>query len=150
MNTQKGMTMVELVVATAVTGIIVVFLGTAIYQILTVTGYGNNRLIAAHELENASYRFNLDGQQAVAASGGSGLALTLSDNSTVTYALTGTELRRTAGGNNIILARNIASLNFSVSNRVITMSLTSSLVGRDSVSENGTYQVYLRPTGGGS
>jgi len=149
MNTQKGMTMVELVVATAVTGIIVVFLGTAIYQILTVTGYGNNRLIAAHELENAAYWLNRDGQQSITASGGSGLSLTLSDNSTVTYALTGTELRRTAGGNNIILARNIASLNFSVSNRVITMSLTSSLVGRDSVSENGTYQVYLRPTGGG-
>ncbi len=149
MNTQKGMTMVELVVATAVTGIIVVFLGTAIYQIMTVTGYGNNRLIAAHEMENAAYWFNLDGQQAVTASGGSGLSLTLSDNSTVTFSLTGTELRRTTGGNNMILARNIASLNFSVSNRVITMSLTSSPEGRDNVSENGTYQVYLRPTGGG-
>lgn len=149
MNVQKGMTMVELVVATAVTGIIVAFLGTAIYQIITVTGYGNNRLIAAHELENAAYWFNLDGQQAIAASGGSGLSLTLSDNSTVTYSLTGTELRRTTGGVNMILARNIASLNFSINNRVIAMSLTSSPEGRDNVSENGTYQVYLRPTGGG-
>lgn len=149
MNTQKGMTMVELVVTVAVTGIIIAFLGTAIYQIITITGYGNNRLIAAHELENAAYRFNLDGQQATAASGGSGLSLTLSDNSTVTYSLTGTELRRTAGGVNTILARNIASLNFSVANRVITMSLTSTPEGRDNVSENGTYQVYLRPKGGG-
>ncbi len=149
MNMQKGMTMVELVVATAVTGVIVAFLGTAIYQIITVTGYGNNRLIATHELENAAYWFNFDGQQAIAASGGSGLSLTLSDNSTVTYSLTGTELRRTSGGNNMILARNITNLIFSVSNRVITMSLTSSPEGRDNVSENGTYQVYLRPTGGG-
>jgi prepilin-type N-terminal cleavage/methylation domain-containing protein len=102
-NTQKGMTMVELVVATAVAGIIVVSLGTAIYQILTVSGYGNNRLIAAHELENAAYWFNRDGQQAVSASGGAGLSLTLSDNSTVNYSLSSAELRRTAGGNAIIL-----------------------------------------------
>jgi prepilin-type N-terminal cleavage/methylation domain-containing protein len=148
-NTQKGMTMVELVVATAVAGIIVVFLGTAIYQILTVSGYGNNRLIAAHELENAAYWFNRDGQQAVSASGGAGLSLTLSDNSTVNYSLSSAELRRTAGGNAIILARNIISLSFSVSNRVVTMSLASSPEGRDNVSENGTYRVYLRPTGGG-
>ena len=149
MNAQKGMTLVELIVAVAVTGVIVTFLGTAIYQILTVTGFGNDWLTAGHELENAAYWLNRDGQQSITASGGSGLSLTLSDNSTVTYALTGTELRRTAGGNNMILARNIASLNFSVNNRIITMSLTSTPEGRDNVSENGTYQVYLRPTGGG-
>jgi prepilin-type N-terminal cleavage/methylation domain-containing protein len=145
LNTQKGMTMVELIVATAITGVIVVFLGTAIYQILSVTGYGNDRLSAAHDLENTAYWFNLDGQRAVAASGGSGLALTLSDNSTVTYTLTGIELRRNAGGAYMVLARNVASINFSISNRVITMSLTSSPTGRYGVSENGTYQVLLRP-----
>ena len=141
--------MVELVVTTAVTGVIVAFLGIVIYQILNVTGYGNDRLIAGHELENAAYWLNRDGQQASAASGGSGLALTLSDNSSVTYSLSGTELRRNAGGAYIILARNITGLNFAVSNRVITMSLTSAPQGRYSVSENGTYQVNLRPTGGG-
>jgi prepilin-type N-terminal cleavage/methylation domain-containing protein len=149
MNTQKGMTIVELVVATAITGIIVVLLGTAIYQILNVTGYGNDRLNASHDLENASYWFNFDGQRAITASGGSGLALTLSDNSTVTYALTGTELRRNAGGAYMVLAWNVASLNFSISNRVITMSLTSSPSGRYDASENGTYQVYLRPAEAG-
>ena len=65
MNRQKGMTMVELVVAIAITGIIVAFLGTAIYQIITVTGYGNDRLTAVHELQNAAYWFNLDGQEAI-------------------------------------------------------------------------------------
>jgi prepilin-type N-terminal cleavage/methylation domain-containing protein len=149
MNAQKGMTMVELIVVIAVTGIIVVFLGTAIYQIMTVTGYGNSRLIAAHELENAAYWLNRDGQQATAASGGSALALTLSDNSSVTYSLAGTELRRSAGGDIIALARNITSLNFSVSSRVITMSLTSSPEGRYDASANGTYRVYLRPSEAG-
>jgi prepilin-type N-terminal cleavage/methylation domain-containing protein len=148
MNTQKGMTIVELVIATAIIGIIVVFLGTAIYQILNVTGYGNDRLSAAHDLETAAYWLNFDGQQSIAAIGGSSLALTLSDNSTVTYALTGTELRRTKGGAYMVLARNVAGIGFSVSNRVITMSLTSSPSGRYAVSENGTYQVNLRPAAG--
>ena len=149
MNSQRGMTIVEMVVATALTGIIVVFLGTAIFQILNVTGYGNDRLMAAHDLENASYWFNFDGQQAVAASGGSGLALTLSDDSTVTYTLTGTELRRSAGGAYMVLARDITNASFSISDRVITMSLTSSPSGRHDVSENGTYKVYLRPAEAG-
>jgi YD repeat-containing protein len=143
------MTVLEMVVATAVTGIIVVFLGTAIYQILNVTGYGNDRLTAAHDLENAAYWLNYDGQRAITASGGSGLALTLADNSTVTYTLTGTELRRNAGGAHMVLAYNAAAVSFSVSNRVITMSLVSVPTGRFGVSENGTYKVYLRPAEAG-
>lgn len=146
MNDQKGLTMVELIMVIAVTGIIVVFLGTAIYQIITVTGYGNSRLVATHELENATYWFNRDGQQAISAAGGSGLALTLSDNSSVTYSLSGTELRRSSGGDNMVLARNISNYSFSVIDRVITMSLTSTPEGRYGVSENGTYRVYLRPS----
>jgi prepilin-type N-terminal cleavage/methylation domain-containing protein len=148
-NAQKGMTMVELVVATAVTGIIIFFLGTVVYQILSVTGYGNDRLVAAHDLENAAYWFNLDGQQAVTAGGDGGLALTLSDNSTVTYTLTGTELRRNAGGAYTVLARNITGLSFTTSGRVITMFLVSSPPGRYGVSENGTYRVQLRPAEAG-
>jgi prepilin-type N-terminal cleavage/methylation domain-containing protein len=145
MNGQKGMTMVELLVAIAVTGIIVAFLGTAIYQIITVSGYGNDRLTAMHELQNSAYWFNFDGQGAKSAVGGGGLILTLTDNSTITYSLAGTELRRTAGGAPMTLAKNIASADFSIDNRVITMSLTASPEGRDDVSENGTYKVYLRP-----
>ena len=145
MNGQKGMTMVELVVAIATTGIIVAFLGTAIYQIITVSGYGNDRLTATHELENIAHWFNIDGQGAKAATGGSALTLTMTDNSSITYTLAGTEIRRTASGYQMTLARNIASAYFSINARVITMSLTASPPGRYGVSENGTYRVYLRP-----
>lgn len=136
----------ELVMAIAVTGIIVSFLGTAIYQIITVTRYGNDRLTAMHELQNAAHWFSLDGQGAITASANSGLSLTASDNSSITYSLAGTELRRTAGGTQMILARNITGATFSIKDRIITMSLTSTPAGQDGASENGTYQVYIRPS----
>ncbi len=149
MNGQKGMTMVELLVAIAVTGIIVVFLGTAIYQIITVSAYGNDRLTAMHELQNSAHWFNLDGQKAVTANVNGELLLTISETSSITYSLVGKELRRTADGSQMTLARNITSADFLIDNRVITMSLTSSPEGRDNVSENGSYKVYLRPSEGG-
>lgn len=142
---ERGLTMIELIIAVAVTGIIVSFLGTAIYQILTITEYGNDRLTAMHELQNAAHWFNLDGQKAVTASTNSELSLTISEHSSITYSLSGTELRRTAGDSQMTLARNITSANFSIENRVITMSLTSSHEGRDNINESGTYKVYLRP-----
>jgi hypothetical protein len=145
---ERGFTMVDLVMATAVTGLIVTFFGTSIYQMLTVTEYGNDRLTAMHELQNAAYWFSLDGQGAKAATSGSELVLTLADNSTITYSLTGTELQRTTGEGQRTLAKHITSADFSIGNRVITMSLTSSPEGRDNVSENGTYQVSLRPIAG--
>jgi predicted small secreted protein len=142
---QKGMTMVELVVAIATTGIIVVFLGTAVTQIITVSGYGNDALTAGHELQNAAYWFNNDVPGAKAATGGTGLALTMTDNSSITYTLSGTEMRRTASGYQMVLARNITAAHFSIDSRIVTMSITSSPPGRYGVSENGTYRVYLRP-----
>ena len=149
MNGQKGLTMVELVVTIAITGIIVSFLGTAIYQIITVSEYGNDRLTAMHELQNSAHWFNLDGQKAVTANVNGALELTISETLSITYALVGTELRRTSGGTYMTLARNISSADFSIDNRVITMSLTSSPEGRYGISENGTYKVFLRPSEGG-
>jgi hypothetical protein len=145
MNGQKGMTIAELVVAIATTGIIVAFLGTAIYQIFNVSGYGNDRLTATHELENIAHWFNIDGQGAKAAAAGPALALTMADDSSITYSLAGTEMHRTAGGSQMTLARNITSASFSINNRTVTMFLTASPPGRYGVSENATYRVYLRP-----
>jgi prepilin-type N-terminal cleavage/methylation domain-containing protein len=148
MNKQSGMTMVELIIAVAITGIIVVFIGTAIYQIITVSEYGNNRLTALHEVQNAAYWLNADGQGAVNAAGGSQLVLTLADNSTITYSLSGTSLLRSSTGPQMTLARNISSASFSISGRVITINLVSSPAAMEDVSQNGTYMVYLRPAGG--
>ncbi len=143
---ERGFTLAELLVATAITGLVISGLGTAIYQIITVTEYGYDRLRATHELQNVAHWFSLDGQMAGAASGGSELVLTQSDGSLITYTLLDTELYRMAGGSNMTLAQNITSANFLVENRTITMALASSPESRWNVSENGTYKVCLRPT----
>jgi type II secretory pathway pseudopilin PulG len=148
MKGERGMTLVELVEAIAITGVIIAFLGMFVHQAFTVSVSGNDQLIALHELQNAAYWFNLDGQQAVNAAAGPGLTLTLSDNSSVSYSLAGTELRRTASGAAMTLARNITSADFSFGGRIVTMSLVAAPAGRDGVSENATYQVCLRPGGG--
>jgi hypothetical protein len=145
MKGQAGATMVELITAVAVTGMIVSFLGTAVYHIIAVSEYGNDEFTALHELQNAAYWFSKDGQEAKAAVGGSQLVLTLTDNSTVTYTLVGNNLQRTAAGQQTILARNISSnSSFSVNDRLVTMRLISVPPGRANVSENGTYMINLR------
>ncbi len=162
MRGQKGFTITELLVTVAITGLIASFLGTAVYQIITVTEYGSDRMIAVHELQNTAHWVSHDGQMANIASGGNELALTLPDGSSITYAVVGTELSRTAGGSQMILARNISTVEFLAdecqetftagsffeerTQRIITMTITSSPVGRPDVSEQKTYKICLRPT----
>jgi prepilin-type N-terminal cleavage/methylation domain-containing protein len=141
---QKGFTITELIVTVAITGLIVGFFGAAVYQTIAVSEYGNDKMIARHELQNAAHWVCLDGQMAKTASGGSELVLTLPDDSIITYAVENRELYRTAGESQMTLARNISNISFSVENRIITMNITSSPEGRSNVSEQGTYNVCLR------
>jgi hypothetical protein len=133
----------------AIIGLIVTFLGTAVYQILTVTEYGTDKMRAMHELQNVAHWVSRDGQMAKTASGGNELVLTLPDDSKITYALAvgTTELRRTdESGAELTVARNITDINFSIENRIITMTITSSPQGRPQVNEEIEYKVCLRPT----
>ena len=139
--------MVEMLIATAITGLIVSVLGTAVFQVTDVSQYGNDRLTALHELQNIARWFNLDGQRAVSATAGDDLTLNISESLTITYTLNGTELRRIAGSSQMTLARNITSANFSSANRTVTLTVTSSPEGRHNINEQGSYKVTLRPAG---
>jgi len=146
MNREEGFTLVELLITTAITGLIVSFLGVAIHQVVTVTDYGNSKMVALHELQNVAHLLSIDGQEASSASGGDELTLGLPDSSLVTYALVGTVLERTKGESQMTLAQNISDLSFSVEGQVISMSITSAPEGSQDASQQATYKVYLRTT----
>jgi prepilin-type N-terminal cleavage/methylation domain-containing protein len=145
MKKQQGFSLIELLITVSILGIMAGVLGPIFDQVLDIPDYGNVRLTAQHELQNAAHRVNIDGQMAKSATGGSSLVLTMPDNSTISYTLNSTNLTRTAGGVTTVVARDITDLNFSVDGRHVTMDIISSPEGRWDVSENQTYQICLRP-----
>ncbi len=72
MKGERGFTLVELLVATAITGLILGIVAIAMHHVLTIPEYGNDRVTALHELQNVAHQFSLDGQTAKSATGGSG------------------------------------------------------------------------------
>ena len=148
MKGEQGFTLMELLIAITIMGSIFGVLGEAFHQVVTIPEYGNDKVTALHELQNVAHWVNLDGQMAENATGGSGLVLTLPDDSSINYTLAGTDLVRSTSTANRTLAKNMTSVNFSFQNRCITMDITSSPAGRWGVSENEIYKIYLRTTEG--
>jgi prepilin-type N-terminal cleavage/methylation domain-containing protein len=141
---QRGYTLVELLITLAISGIIFSAVGSAIYQLSTVSGFGNDLLTANHELQNSAYWFTRDGQSALQAKAGTTLSYLLPDNRTVIYSLNGADLLRTDGDAGLTLARNISAVSFTVNSGLVSMNITASPSGRAKVSEQRQYQVYLR------
>jgi prepilin-type N-terminal cleavage/methylation domain-containing protein len=144
MRFEQGFSLVELMVTLAITGLIFTVAGGLIYQINVVTDYGNDKLTTWHEMQNLSNRYYIDGYEAVSAVGGSTLTLQLATGQKVIYELAGTDVTRTENGSSTILARNISSLNFTIQDRLINMSITTSALDRMDKSETAAYEVFMR------
>jgi prepilin-type N-terminal cleavage/methylation domain-containing protein len=147
MKGEHGFTLVELLIAIAITGFLVAALGLVVRQIFVVPERGNDQLTALHAIQNAAHWVSLDGQVAKSASGGSSLVLTLPDDSSISYTLSGGELHRVSAGTDRVIAGSISRADFTVDNRVINMSIVAAPAGRTGMSENLTFQVCMRPTG---
>lgn len=155
LSDQKGITLVEVLVATAITGLIVGALGTAIHQFITTSERGNQELIALNDVRNAGHWLTLDGQRAESTNLVDGAPavgnVTLSWTTegqvhTSTYSLSGPELKRDLNGTVTTVARHVSTAGFSLAGQLFTATLTSTPEGRSAVSEQATYKVWLRPT----
>jgi prepilin-type N-terminal cleavage/methylation domain-containing protein len=147
MKSERGFTLVETMVAVAITGVIVAIMGLSVQQMVTVPEQGNDHIDALHAVQNAAHWVSLDGEGAKSAIGGSSLNITLPDSSNVTYNLSGGSLHRTCDNVSRTVAEGITGVNFTVSGRIITMNIVAAPESRWDISENRTYQVYMRPTG---
>jgi prepilin-type N-terminal cleavage/methylation domain-containing protein len=145
-NGQQGFSLAELLVTIAITGVLFSVIGTVMFQMSNVSGGGNDKLTIWHELQNVTDQLETDCQEALTASGGSTLVLTYPAGGTVTYAISGTNLQRSSGTAVKTLAQNIASLNFTVTGRLVGMNIVSTVSGRTGSSEQLSSLVNLRPT----
>jgi prepilin-type N-terminal cleavage/methylation domain-containing protein len=144
MNKQHGYTMVELLVTIAISGVLFTVIGSVLFQLSAVSSYGNHKLTACHELQNAASWYYLDGQMAISATGGTSLTWSLPGSQTITYSLSGNNLKRSTGVSTLTLAQDISAVSFSVQGRLVSMNITSSISGSMDANEQNIYQVYLR------
>jgi prepilin-type N-terminal cleavage/methylation domain-containing protein len=126
---QRGFTLVELLIAAALTGLLAVVLGPAVSQIFSVSRYGNDVLDTTHGFQNAAHWFLSDGRRAVSANVSDGLVFSFGATATASYRLNGSELERTAATGVTVLAGDIATATFTREGRLVTMTLTTAPAG---------------------
>ncbi len=158
---QKGFTLIEVMVATALTGIIGAGIAMAVYHVTNVSAQSTNHVIAVKQVENTIYWINRDGRmaQTIQPGGGSGFPLSLSwvewDNTThqVSYTLQNSILQRSHSINGtqpaqMVVAQYINSnadnTSAQYSTGMLTLKVTASVGGYGPASETRTAQVIPR------
>jgi type II secretory pathway pseudopilin PulG len=159
-NSESGITLIELLVGLAVSGLIMMGVGMAFRQTIMLTVKSNNHLQAVRQLQNAGEWIVRDGQQAQPLNGVtvdtdplSQELMTLfwdysdyngASSHTIIYALDGTVLtRQDNGGDAIALANNITS--FEV-NDTYSVTITATVGNFQQASETMTYYFKPRPS----
>ena len=157
---ERGMTLVEILVALAITGLITGILVTVIYQIYQVTGWGNNELVVQHDLQNAATWFNRDVVSASSAHIVSASQMTLTipyvgsiitDTVytrviTYTFSITNSTLTRDSDDSTLIVARHVNSFVPSPTGMVTSAIMITLTSQAGDVTGSATLHLDMRPT----
>jgi prepilin-type N-terminal cleavage/methylation domain-containing protein len=150
---QRGMTLVELLLALGISGVIIGGLAASIYTIMSVTGRGNAEITLLRDIQSASHWISNDARMARGATltGGipaNGIILVWDDfegnSHSCNYSYSGKELIRSYEGTSSTIAWNVSSVEFSVTDDVLTYTITSEIEGRWEVNKAVTGHVNLR------
>ena len=150
---QRGMTLVEILIALSITGMIIGALGASIYTITSVTGRGNAEISLLRDIQSASYWISNDARMArdatlIGRDPGSGEILVWDDSQgnphSCNYTFAGRELIRSFDGTSSIIAWNVSSIEFSLNDDALAYTLTSETEGRWVVNKEVTGHVNLR------
>lgn len=137
---EAGLTLVELLTGLGISVFVLAFVGTAVFQFYKVTGWGNDRMLLASNLQTAQIWLGRDAVQADSfAPGASPVYGTLSIPTSgspiqiqYSYDSAAQTLVRTDASGSQVVARNIANesdVSFSLSGRLLDVSLTSTRGG---------------------
>ena len=158
---QKGYTIVETLLAAGIGAMIVAVLGSAIFLFMRVTEEGTDEFRAQHDIQNTGHWLTRDVERAETtqvggAAGDMTLTLTWTEDSqthTVTYHRSdtdNTDLQRDLNDGSSttekLVARYVSSVDFSISNGLVTATIAYLPGGRWEVSKTATYKVWPRPT----
>jgi prepilin-type N-terminal cleavage/methylation domain-containing protein len=156
---KKGFTLVEVLVAMAIGGILIWGTVVAIHQVVLGTARTNSQVVTATDVHHAALYLKRDMQMAQTAYllGGTTITLSWTDYTSFEgtepqehssrYALVGKELRRTYDGITSVVGRDITSVSFTLASRVIRVTITSTKGDMAPRSKTLVFSTYMRAEG---
>jgi len=159
---QKGFTLIEVLVVTAIGGVLVMGIMLSIFNIVWGTGRTNSQVVALTDVNHAalSIKKDLMMTQYTNLTDGSPVpqsSVTLSwidytgfesenqsSSHSSSYTLSGTELQRNYDGTVSIVGRNIASIGFTQNGKAINVVITATGSGVPQRSETLKFSAYIR------
>lgn len=156
-NSQKGFTLVEMLVVMAVGGMLLSGIVTAIFQTVNITAGSSTQITALENIRNSAYWLSKDVRMAASANLTDGLVLEWTswydENGELNptyhqceYTPSGTNLERTYDdGDPRTVGRYISDIGFSLQDQIILVTITASPEGKSETAEQKTYHMYLQP-----
>lgn len=158
---QKGFTLIEILVAMLVGGMVMAGIVTAVFQIVHGAGQIKEESVALADIDSAAHWLTRDvvlGQSTDLVDGAlqvSQMTLTWNDSTwwaeqeesiahSVIYTYSGTELQRNYDGVVTTVGRQLTNVRFSLDGRLVTITLTSSLEGEPRSTVTRNYKIYMR------